>query len=241
MGAYSNGDSGVMFWLVLFGIIGRLGNGSPEIAGGAASVHDQDCGSGMSIVQAMLEDISKAAGIMGGLPSSFTLGVLPPNDVIVGPVDGGIGAAALAGTREEDGPLLIEAFGCDFAEFPVNFSSDSITGSFWPRSFPRLATPTPHVNVVLYPEHSRPRSRHWEQYGRRRSHRAPRLEQAKQSSGAPLTTVLLRRFRTGAFGSVLRDFPLGAGSFAGRSALSEAEAILDGRGQCPHGVHSFRT
>lgn len=195
----------------------------------------------MSIVQAMFEDMSKAAGIMGGLPSSFTLGVLPPNDVIVGPVDRGIGAAALAGTREEDGPLLPEDFGFNFAAFPVDFSSDSITGSCWPRSFPRLATPTPHVNVVLYPEHSRPRSRHWEQYGRRRSHRAPRLEQAKQSSGAPLTTVLLRRFRTGAFGSVLRDFPLGVGSFAGRSALSEAEAILDGRGQCPHGVHPFRS
>lgn len=117
----------------------------------------------MSIVQAIFEDMSKAAGIMGGLPSSFTLGMLAPNDAIAGPVDGGIGAEALLGTREEDGPLLLEAFCCDFAEFPDNFPSDSITGSFWPRSLPRLATPTPHVNVVLYPEHSRPSSRHWEQ------------------------------------------------------------------------------
>lgn len=100
---------------------------------------------------------------MGGLPSSFTLGVLVSNDAIAGPVDGGIGAEVLQGTREEDGPLLLEAFGCDFADVPDDCPSDCITGSFWPRSFPRLATPIPHVNVVLYPEHSRPRSRHWEQ------------------------------------------------------------------------------
>lgn len=96
-----------------------------------------------------------------------------------------------------------------------------MTGSFWPRSFPRLATPTPHVSVVLYPEHSRPSSRHCEQYGRRRSHLAPLLEQVKQSSGAPLTTVLFRRFRVGAAsGSVFRGLPFGAGSRAARVGFS---------------------
>lgn len=115
----------------------------------------------MSIVQARFEDMSKAAGIMDGLPSSFTLGVLASNDAIAGPVDGG--AEALSGIREEDGSPLLEAFDCDLAAFPDDCASDCITGRCWPRSFPRLATPTPHVNVVLYPEHSRPRSRHWEQ------------------------------------------------------------------------------
>lgn len=190
------------------------------------------------MTQAIFEDISYPSGITGEPPSSFTSGVLEPNDAIVGPVAGGMGAETFAGIRDEDGLLLLDAFGKDFADVFDDCPSDSMTGSFCPRSFPRLATPTPHVNVVLYPEHSRPRSRHWEQYGRRRSHRAPRLEQAKQSSGAPLTTVLLRRFRIGAFGSVLRDLPLGAGSRGGRSALSAV--ILDWRGQCPHGVHQLR-
>ena len=163
MGAYSNGGSAATSWLVLFGIIGRLGKGSPEITGGAASVPDQVWGSGMSIAQAIFEDMSKEADIIGGLPSCFTLDVVVPNDVVSGPVDGGIGAETLSGTREVDGSLLLEASGCDFTAFSDNCSSACMTGSFWPRSFPRLATPTPHVNVVLYPEHSRPRSRHWEQ------------------------------------------------------------------------------
>jgi hypothetical protein len=84
----------------------------------------------MSIAQAMFEDMSKAAGIMGGLSSSFTLGVLAPNDAIAGPVDGGIGAEAYPGGQEEDGPLLLDALGCDFAVFPDDCPFDSITGSF---------------------------------------------------------------------------------------------------------------
>ena len=36
-------------------------------------------------------------------------------------------------------------------------------GSDRPRSLPRLATPTPQVRVVRYPEHSFPISMHWPQ------------------------------------------------------------------------------
>ena len=40
-------------------------------------------------------------------------------------------------------------------------STDGLaTGQVSPRSFPRLATPTPHVKVVLYPEQSFPNSKH---------------------------------------------------------------------------------
>ena len=73
--------------------------------------------------------------------------------------------------------------------------ADFATGRDKPRSLPRLATPTPQVNWVLYPEHSLPTSRHCEQYGRRRSHLVFLLVQAKQSSEAPLAGALLRRFR----------------------------------------------
>lgn len=65
-----------------------------------------------------------------------------------------------------------------------------------PRSLPRLATPTPQVSVVLYPEHSFPTSRHCEQYGRRRSHLTFLLEQVKQSSVAPPVGARLLRLRT---------------------------------------------
>lgn len=47
---------------------------------------------------------------------------------------------------------------------------DFAIGKDMPRSFPRLATPTPQVRVVRYPEHSLPISTHCPQYGRRRSH-----------------------------------------------------------------------
>lgn len=40
---------------------------------------------------------------------------------------------------------------------------DLATGKDMPRSLPRLATPTPHVKVVRYPEHSFPSSMHWPQ------------------------------------------------------------------------------
>ena len=67
-------------------------------------------------------------------------------------------------------------------------------GKDMPRSFPRLATPTPHVKVVLYPEHSFPISTHCPQYGRRRSHFIWRFLHAKQSSVAPVAGALLLRF-----------------------------------------------
>jgi hypothetical protein len=71
---------------------------------------------------------------------------------------------------------------------------DFAMGSDRPRSFPRLATPTPQVKVVLYPEHSFPISMHCPQYGRRRSHLTPRFLHAKQSSLAPVAGALLLRF-----------------------------------------------
>ena len=46
---------------------------------------------------------------------------------------------------------------------------DLAIGNDKPRSLPLLATPRPQVNAVLYPEQSLPCSRHWVQYGRRRS------------------------------------------------------------------------
>ena len=71
---------------------------------------------------------------------------------------------------------------------------DFAMGKDMPRSFPRLATPTPHVKVVLYPEHSFPISTHCPQYGRRRSHFIWRFLHAKQSSVAPVAGALLLRF-----------------------------------------------
>jgi hypothetical protein len=67
-------------------------------------------------------------------------------------------------------------------------------GRDMPRSFPRLATPTPHVNVVRYPVQSFPSSIHCPQYGLRRSHLTCRFVQAKQSALAPVAGALLLRF-----------------------------------------------
>lgn len=68
------------------------------------------------------------------------------------------------------------------------------TGNESPLNFPLLATPTPQVKVVLYPEQSLPISRHCPQYGLFRSHLAWRLRHVKQSSAAPVAAVLLLRF-----------------------------------------------
>lgn len=68
------------------------------------------------------------------------------------------------------------------------------TGHDIPRSFPRLAMPTPHVNTVRYPVHSFPSSMHGPQYGRRRSHLICLFLHAKQSSLAPPAGALLLRF-----------------------------------------------
>jgi len=92
-------------------------------------------------------------------------------------------------------------------------------GSVRPRSFPRLATPTPHVNVVLYPEQSFPRSKHCVQYGLRRSHFDFLSKHAKQSSAAPVAGALLRRLR-GAVASTLLEV-------GGHATGSEGVDILD--------------
>lgn len=148
-----------MAWVVLFAIIGRVGNGSPEMLGAGAGA-PQDCGSGISIAQAMFEFMSNESVIIGGVPSSFTLRFPAFKGDVDGPEAGCTGTDACEEICAEDAVLVVDVFGGDFADLFCAFSSDSITGSFWPRSFPRLATPKPHVKVVLYPEHSRPRSRH---------------------------------------------------------------------------------
>ena len=68
-------------------------------------------------------------------------------------------------------------------------------GNARPRNFPLLATPTPHVNTVLYPEQCLPRSRHCVQYGLLRSQVVCSSWQAKQSSAAPVVGALLLFFR----------------------------------------------
>lgn len=107
---------------------------------------------------------------------------------------------------------------CETAAVAETFC-DPETGKDKPRSFPRLATPTPHVNVVLYPEHRPPRFRHCVQYGLRRSQLTWRLVQVKQSSAAPLPTTRLRRFR----GSEVASF----GCLAGFRALEGGGAAVE--------------
>jgi hypothetical protein len=64
----------------------------------------------------------------------------------------------------------IELMRWAFGSWVAVEGGDFAMGKDMPRSFPRLATPTPHVRVVRYPEHSFPMSTHGPQYGRRRSH-----------------------------------------------------------------------
>lgn len=130
----------------------------------------------MSIVHAIVRDISGMFDILDISDArrvSDSTAFKPPTSIRgAAAPDGGMGAGA--GADAEDGfvgidcdegwILLLDGSGCcSFALLPSASPAVSITGSFWPRSLPRLATPTPHVRVVLYPEHSRPSSRHWEQ------------------------------------------------------------------------------
>lgn len=114
--------------------------------------------------------------------------------------------------------VAVEALVC-FADGLFGAGADLAMGRDKPLNFPRLATPTPQVNCVLYPEHSVPNSRHCEQYGRRRSHLVLLLLQAKQSSDAPLAGARLRRFR-GAEEEMSTDAP---GHGTGTVILNEQE------------------
>lgn len=107
------------------------------------------------------------------------------------PVDAGVEVAVAFGV------LFLDFSGEDDAEEDVDwFETFGVptTGRDNPRSFPRLATPTPHVSCVLYPAQSFPSLRHWVQYGRRRSHGMFRLEQVKQSAEAPAAGALFVAF-----------------------------------------------
>jgi hypothetical protein len=53
----------------------------------------------------------------------------------------------------------------EFLSRAIGFCLLAAIGSDSPLNFPRLATPTPHVKVVLYPAQSFPLSRHGVQYG----------------------------------------------------------------------------
>ena len=77
-------------------------------------------------------------------------------------------------------------------------------GNDSPRSLPLLATPTPHVNVVLYPAQSFPFSKHGVQYGLFLSQLAFSWVQVKQSFAAPVVGAR-RRFLRGVTGSVAAD------------------------------------
>lgn len=71
-----------------------------------------------------------------------------------------------------------------------------------PRNLPLLATPTPHVRVVLYPAQSFPRSKHGVQYGLFLSQPTFSWVQVKQSFAAPVAGAR-RRFLRGVTGNVV--------------------------------------
>lgn len=58
-------DASDKLGLSLFEAIGRLGSGNPDICGGAADILVHECGSGISIVHAIVRDISDMSGIFG--------------------------------------------------------------------------------------------------------------------------------------------------------------------------------
>ena len=106
----------------------------------------------------------------------------------------------------------------------VVVDGDLAIGSDMPRSFPRLATPTPQVRVVRYPVHSLPISTHCPQYGRFRSHLTERFLQEKQSSVAPVAGALLLLFLGAAAALLLSSTFL---TSMGWVVVGEATAMLD--------------
>lgn len=100
---------------------------------------------------------------------------------------------------------------------------DLATGNVMPRSFPRLATPTPQVRVVRYPVHSFPISTHCPQYGRLRSHFTERFLHEKQSSVAPVAGALLLLFLGAAAALLLSSTFLTSMDWV---VVGEATAIL---------------
>lgn len=107
----------------------------------------------------------------------------------------------------------------------VAVDGDLAIGNDMPRSFPRLATPTPQVSVVRYPVHSLPISTHCPQYGRLRSHFIERFLQEKQSSVAPVAGALLLLFLGAAAASLVASTFL---TSMGCVEAGEATAMLGG-------------
>ena len=121
---------------------------------------------------------------------------------------------------------------------PVLFVAVEATGSDRPRSFPRLATPTPQVSWVLYPEQVFPRSMHCVQYGRRRSQVVLSCWHAKQSTAAPVVGARRRRLRGGASFAAGSRAAGGAGTGPGSPILvvaQEREGTMSWRGSADHG------
>jgi hypothetical protein len=120
-------------------------------------------------------------------------------------------------------PLVVEADAFESFRVVVVLDGDLAMGNDMPRSFPRLATPTPQVRVVRYPVQSLPISTHCPQYGRLRSHLTERFLQEKQSSVAPVAGALLLLFLGAAAALLLSSTFL---TSMGWVVVGEATAML---------------
>jgi hypothetical protein len=121
--------------------------------------------------------------------------------------------------------VVPEADEVDSFRVAVVVDGDLAMGRDIPRSFPRLATPTPQVRVVRYPVHSLPISTHCPQYGRLRSHLIERFLQEKQSSVAPVAGALLLLFLGAAAALLLSSTFF---TSMGWVVVGEATAMLGG-------------
>ena len=133
------------------------------------------------------------------------MGVMLASLLVSVGLEGSTFGATTESTKRVCGLVLRGLAGIFFLGFATGIDDANLlvpaTGSESPRNFPLLATPTPHVNCVLYPEQSLPWSRHCEQYGLRRSHCNARLLHVKQSAAAPAVGALFLLFLGEAFAS----------------------------------------